>query len=449
MRRMNKLLTLVLALTLTFALALPAAAAAGTKTVSVTYCKIVIMVDGQTITPVDGTGKAVEPFALNGSTYLPLRAVAGALGLNVAWNGKTSTVALTTGGKAVSGTGKPVLTDAVKTVKATYSNIKITLDGKAITPKDAAGKAVEPFAIAGTTYLPVRAVANALGVEVGWEGAINTVYIGKQPTAYDYYLYAKYTVESDGTGKDVHYYGYDDQMRLISDEYHGSLAVKTSSDYTETITYDDKNMTAVDVLKDSRKEMTLDARGNVTKTVTYNVSSSGAKTLLETDAYTYDSNDRLLTHRLDSAAAKVTRTETYTYDSKGNVLSIVTVVDGETTTDRYTYNADGNVDTHVSSAAAGTMTEKHTYTWDSQKRITGDKAVQTYSGYSATGTLFTEYIYSDGGKVTENHYTVNSDGSQRLTSSIVSTYDEDGLLAEQVENGTDTVYQYYMIPRFD
>lgn len=56
-----------------------------------------------------------------------------------------------------------------------YSNIKITMDGQTITPTDANGAAVEPFAISGTTYLPVRAVAEALGLEVTWDGSTSTV----------------------------------------------------------------------------------------------------------------------------------------------------------------------------------------------------------------------------------------------------------------------------------
>lgn len=58
-----------------------------------------------------------------------------------------------------------------------YQGIKITLDGEEITPKDGAGNVVEPFTIDGTTYLPVRAIANAMGLEVNWNGATNTVEI--------------------------------------------------------------------------------------------------------------------------------------------------------------------------------------------------------------------------------------------------------------------------------
>lgn len=56
-----------------------------------------------------------------------------------------------------------------------YNNIKITLDNQEITPTDANGSYVEPFIIDGTTYLPVRAVSNALGLSVDWDANTNTV----------------------------------------------------------------------------------------------------------------------------------------------------------------------------------------------------------------------------------------------------------------------------------
>ena len=65
-----------------------------------------------------------------------------------------------------------------------YTDIKITLDGEEIIPKDANGKYVEPFAIEGTTYLPVRAISNALGLEVGWDQATKTVIL-ESPHQYD------------------------------------------------------------------------------------------------------------------------------------------------------------------------------------------------------------------------------------------------------------------------
>ena len=57
-----------------------------------------------------------------------------------------------------------------KTVNAVYNNIKLVINGAEVTPKDANGNTVEPFIIDGTTYLPVRAVAGALGQSVDWDG---------------------------------------------------------------------------------------------------------------------------------------------------------------------------------------------------------------------------------------------------------------------------------------
>mgnify|MGYP004635094043 CR=1 FL=1 len=62
-----------------------------------------------------------------------------------------------------------------ETAELLYDNIKISLNNQEIRPKDADGNYVEPFIINGTTYLPVRAVANALGINVNWDGDTNTV----------------------------------------------------------------------------------------------------------------------------------------------------------------------------------------------------------------------------------------------------------------------------------
>ena len=75
---------------------------------------------------------------------------------------------------------------ANQSLEAYYNNIKIVVDGKEITPKDANGKTVEPFIVNGTTYLPVRAVAGALGKEVYWDGPNFTVYLGNMNGQLEY-----------------------------------------------------------------------------------------------------------------------------------------------------------------------------------------------------------------------------------------------------------------------
>ena len=52
-----------------------------------------------------------------------------------------------------------------------YNGISVTLDGKKL---DLQGDR-EPFIINGTTFLPLRAVAEALGLDVDWDGATATV----------------------------------------------------------------------------------------------------------------------------------------------------------------------------------------------------------------------------------------------------------------------------------
>ena len=82
----------------------------------------------------------------------------------------------------VLGLGIPALASAgTKTAELFYNDIKIRLNGKELLPKDANGNAVEPFIIDGTTYLPVRAVGNALGLNVGWDGETKTVILGNDP----------------------------------------------------------------------------------------------------------------------------------------------------------------------------------------------------------------------------------------------------------------------------
>lgn len=63
-------------------------------------------------------------------------------------------------------------------IEAVYNDIKIVVDGQQITPNDGNGKVIEPFISYGTTYLPVRAIANAFGKEADWDGETNTVILG-------------------------------------------------------------------------------------------------------------------------------------------------------------------------------------------------------------------------------------------------------------------------------
>jgi hypothetical protein len=96
------------------------------------------------------------------------------------------------------------------------AGLNINLNGEDWTPKDAEGKVIIPITYNSTTYLPARAIGEALGVKVGWDGSTNTVLLGeasvtvpKTPittdgeyTAGDFTIY-DVTAESGNYGWDV------------------------------------------------------------------------------------------------------------------------------------------------------------------------------------------------------------------------------------------------------
>ena len=69
--------TRFLILALCFALLLSTAvyAAARSKTLTAYYNDIKLVVDGVPVTPKDANGTVVEPFIVDGTTYLPVRAI--------------------------------------------------------------------------------------------------------------------------------------------------------------------------------------------------------------------------------------------------------------------------------------------------------------------------------------------------------------------------------------
>ena len=65
-----------------------------------------------------------------------------------------------------------------KTIQVS-TGVSLYINDQKLDPKDPNGNPVEPFILDGTTYLPVRAVSEALGVPIQWEGSTWSVYIGQ------------------------------------------------------------------------------------------------------------------------------------------------------------------------------------------------------------------------------------------------------------------------------
>ncbi|OPX92641.1 MAG: hypothetical protein A4E53_00369 [Pelotomaculum sp. PtaB.Bin104] len=100
------------------------------------------------------------PYLKNDRTYLPIRFVAKAVGVpesNIIWNGDEQTV---------------VLIKDSTVVKLTIGSTTMTINGTPVT-MDVAPEIVDP----GRTMLPVRWVSQALGCDISWDDATQTVTI--------------------------------------------------------------------------------------------------------------------------------------------------------------------------------------------------------------------------------------------------------------------------------
>jgi hypothetical protein len=59
------------------------------------------------------------------------------------------------------------------------AGVNVYVDDQKLDPRDGQGNPVEVFIYDGTTYLPIRAISNSLGIPISWEGATQSVYVGK------------------------------------------------------------------------------------------------------------------------------------------------------------------------------------------------------------------------------------------------------------------------------
>ena len=68
--------------------------------------------------------------------------------------------------------------ECAEAITVAYNNIRLVINNNEVTPRDIEGTYVEPFIYKGTTYVPARAIAEALGEKVDWDKETATVYIG-------------------------------------------------------------------------------------------------------------------------------------------------------------------------------------------------------------------------------------------------------------------------------
>ena len=162
----KKLSSFLLGLVILLTLTVPASAA---QNQTITVDPINVMVGGKVFLPTDVVGKNVPVFVYNGTTYAPLRALAEAYGLTVGYNAEKR-LATVNGTPSADFVGTKGTAQALtKRTSLSVSPINIEVNGTVFQPKDVNGNTVSVFVYNGTTYAPLRALAEAYGLTVGYD----------------------------------------------------------------------------------------------------------------------------------------------------------------------------------------------------------------------------------------------------------------------------------------
>ncbi len=117
------------------------------------------------------------PIVVEGRTYLPLRSLGEALGVDVVWNaelkqaevGMSQNPVTETGSTATKGQAVASTVTSWTAYKATF---KVMVRGEEFVSEN------PPIVVEGRTYLPLRAMGNALGVKVDWNADLKQAEVG-------------------------------------------------------------------------------------------------------------------------------------------------------------------------------------------------------------------------------------------------------------------------------
>ena len=113
------------------------------------------VVNGQTVR-IDPDSTAVQPYAHDNRTFVPVRFLSEQMGATVGWDQATKTVTISRGGR---------------TVKMVLGQTTYWVDG-AVKTMDAPAEVVSQ-----RTMVPIRFVSEALGLSVGWDQANKLVLV--------------------------------------------------------------------------------------------------------------------------------------------------------------------------------------------------------------------------------------------------------------------------------
>ena len=128
---------------------------------------------------VNGEAKAFEAYNIKSNNYFKLRDIAYVLNgtdssFSVGWDGAANSIALVKG-EAYAPTGSEMKVSGTKDIKdAVESNSTILIDGQKA--------ALKAYTIKGNNYFKLRDLGTALGFNVGWDNASQTISITSEPS---------------------------------------------------------------------------------------------------------------------------------------------------------------------------------------------------------------------------------------------------------------------------
>ena len=128
---------------------------------------------------VNGEAKAFEAYNINDNNYFKLRDIAYVLNgtdasFSVGWDGTANSIALVKG-EAYAPTGSEMKVSGTKDIKdAVESTSAILIDGQKA--------ALKAYTIKGNNYFKLRDLGTALGFNVGWDNASQTISITTEPS---------------------------------------------------------------------------------------------------------------------------------------------------------------------------------------------------------------------------------------------------------------------------
>lgn len=175
----------------------PAGKAVSTRVIAYVKPEFAVQVDQKLQVFKDANGQRVYPIVYNGNTYLPVRAISALMDEEIQWDNYSKTIYI---GKTLNNPNKSKVKkseankdaaqglDKADYVEPTWKSTQVTVnlrpditimyDFNVQAFVDVNGNRTYPLLYEGSTYLPVRSIAQLMGRDIIWDNVEKVVQIG-------------------------------------------------------------------------------------------------------------------------------------------------------------------------------------------------------------------------------------------------------------------------------